>query len=217
MYISNSEVGTYVAAYTVLLATNIFQTIAIVLLKKKRSVSRPMVLRQLDVSKEGPIYVKIVARRAGFVAWLLTLLGIDATTICEISENKIEFTEGSLSGRMQHTIPLRSICNIGTGYVKQFALLSLAIVFLGMAILLPMMLHVKSIMTFIFLFASLVLFITYHLEKRFTVFVLPPSDLGFTISIKRSVIEGVAIDENTAHEIVDIVTRLVEKRRQKSC
>ena len=45
MYISNSEVGTYVAVYTVLLATNIFQTIAIVLLKKKRSVSRPMVLR----------------------------------------------------------------------------------------------------------------------------------------------------------------------------
>ncbi len=56
-----------------------------------------LVLKQFTINPEGEKYVHIVARKAGLFSWLLTLLGVDATTDFRVYSNRIYFQKGSLS------------------------------------------------------------------------------------------------------------------------
>ena len=68
-----------------------------------------LVLKEFSINNQGPEYVHIVARKGGLIAWLLTMLGIDATTTFRVFADRIEFEAGSLSGKLHTTMPLRSI------------------------------------------------------------------------------------------------------------
>ena len=86
-----------------------------------------LVIREAEVNENGPLYVKIKGRKSGLIALLLTLIGVDTTTTFEVYENRIEFTEGSLSGRIKEMIPLSSVSNLGTGYMKPVIWMVLAL------------------------------------------------------------------------------------------
>ena len=93
-----------------------------------------LVIKEAKVNEDGPLYVKIKGRKSGLIAWFLALIGIDTTTTFEVYENRVEFTEGSLSGRIKEMIPLSSISNLGTGYMKPVIWMVLAIMTLYVAI-----------------------------------------------------------------------------------
>lgn len=145
-------------------------------------------------------YVHLVGREAGLFAWLLSLVGVDPTTEVEIRENIILFTEGSLSGREHRVIPINSVCSAYYGYHKPwkealvFGILLLPVFFLGL----------------------LVGPLYYFLNKKLTVGIVENSSWIGGFSFKRSVIEGVQIDEAKSYEVIQIIRELLEKNSLKA-
>ena len=86
----------------------------------------------------------------------------------------------------------------------------------AVAIVLPFVMRMGGAISIGLLIGAAIWILIYHLCKRFGLFILPPSAIGFSISVQRSVIEGVAIKEELAYEMVDLVTDLVARSRQKA-
>lgn len=156
-----------------------------------------LVVKELEINEEGPRYVHIVARQAGGLAFVLSLLGIDSTTVFDVYEDRLEFIEGSLSGRLTTCMPLSSVSIATSGFVKPFILLVL-----GLA-LLPVCVGIFFI-------------ISYYLSKSLVVSVDSNGSSSITICLKRSVIEGVEINEETAFKIVDRIKELTLKQTGKA-
>ena len=167
------------------------------------SASAALVIKEATINENGPLYVRIVGRKPGFFAWLLNLIKIDSTTIFEVYEDRIEFSEGSLSGRIKETIPLTRICNLGTGYMKPFIYLILA----GISI--PLIFAIIGIITLpLFLFL-------YFFNKSMILFAIPNSGSGASIVFKRSLIEGVNLTEEDANRVIGILMDLTNKASSK--
>ena len=162
-----------------------------------------LVIKEAKINEDGPLYVKISGRKPGFIAWFLSLIGIDSTTTLEVYDNRIEFTEGSLSGRFITMIPLNTLCNVSTGYLKPFSYLILALICIPLAIV---TLGISLILTIVFGMA-------YFLQKSVLISIIPNSGRGAAISFKRSIIEGVNLDEKEAYRIIAIVNNLSLKQR----
>ena len=158
-----------------------------------------LVIREAEVNENGPLYVKIKGRKSGLIALLLTLIGVDTTTTFEVYENRIEFTEGSLSGRLKEMIPLSSVSNLGTGYMKPVVWMVLAII----SLLLIVPTFGISILPMLF-FGFL-----YFFRKSMLLYAIPNSGSGAVIIFKRSLIENVNISEEDSYKIIALITRLV--------
>ncbi len=164
-----------------------------------------LVIKEAEINENGPLYVKIKGRKSGLLAWFLTLLKIDVTTTFEVYENRIEFSEGSLSGRIKEMIPLSMVCNLGTGYLKPVIWMVLAIIFLLLAI--PTF-GITLIFTLLFGFF-------YFYRKSMLLYAVPNSGSGAIIIFKRSLIENVNLTEEDAYRIIDLITKLAEQNRAK--
>lgn len=164
-----------------------------------------LVLRNLQIKESGPHYVHLEGRKAGLISWLCTFVGIDATTVFDVYEDRIEYSDGSLSGIFKETIPLTKISNLGTGYLKPFTYLILAFIFLLLAI--PTF-GITLILVALFAFL-------YWTNKSLLIYFIPHSGSTTYMAFKRSLIEGVSIDAETAAKIVEIVSTLVENNTSK--
>lgn len=169
-----------------------------------------LVVKELIINRTGPLYLKLVARRAGIIAFLLSLLKIDATTTLIVQGNRIEFTQGSLSGQMKEMIPLSSVSNLGTGFFKPILLLVYAVVAFVLAI--GCLCSDLRIVGLPLLLLAVVCVVAFFLKKTLVLFIIPGSSVGVTIAFKRSVIEGVNVGEAEARQIVELLTYLVEDR-----
>ena len=145
-----------------------------------------LVVKKLEINEEGPHYVHIEARQAGVLAFLCSFIGIDSTTIFDVYGDRIEFVEGSLSGHLNTVMPLSSVSIATSGFVKPFLLLVFGVITLPFCI-------------------GIVLIIKYYLSKSLIVSVDSNGNSSVAICFKRSVIEGVDINEQTAAKIVDII------------
>ncbi len=145
-----------------------------------------LVLKEIKINEEGPHYVHIVARQAGVFAFILSIIGIDSTTVFDVYADRLEFIEGSLSGRMNTCMPLSSVSVATSGFVKPFMWLILGIPLSFVCIGIPMV-------------------IGYFLSKSLVVSVTSNGGQAITICLKRSVIEGVEMNEETAFKIVQII------------
>lgn len=164
-----------------------------------------LVIKEAEVNETGPLYVKIKGRKSGVIAWLLTLIRIDNTTTFEVYEDRIEFSEGSLSGRIKEMIPLTAVCNLGTGYLKPTIWMVLAVIMLLLAI--PTF---GISLLFMLLFGFL-----YFFRKSMLLYAIPNSGRGAIIIFKRSLIENVNITEEDAYKIISLITNLVEKNKTR--
>ena len=167
--------------------------------------SSALVLKQFTINNEGPEYVHIVARKAGLLSWFLTVVGIDATTTFRLYAERIEFEEGTLSGKLNSTIPLSSVSIASCGYTKPFALLVLMIFSIFAAI--P---------TFgLSLILALIFFIFYKLNKALLISVVTNSGFPASICFKRSVIEGVKVDFEEAQNVINLINQLTLEQTAK--
>lgn len=169
------------------------------------SGSSALVLKNLEVRESGPHYVHIEGRKAGLISWLCSLVGIDSTTVFDVYDDRIEYSDGSLSGSFKETIPLTKISNLGTGYLKPFLFAILAALFLLLAI---------PTFGVTLLFTALFAFL-YWTQKSLLIYFIPHSGSTTAMAFKRSLIEGVSIDAETANKIVSIISDLVEKNTEK--
>lgn len=173
-----------------------------------------LVLQELSVNENGPVYVRLKGRKAGIVAWLLSLLGIDPTTILEITETKIDYVEGSLSGNVRHSIPIDAICNLGTGYLKPVMFCVGAIGNVILAII-GALLGGSSFSVLMFFGVAIFCAIAYYAGNVLMLYALPESGVGPIIGFKRSIIEGVSIDEEQANKIIAVIMTLIETGSDK--
>ena len=173
-----------------------------------------LVLKQFSINNEGPEYVHIVARKAGLISWFLTLVGIDATTTFRVYAERIEFEEGSVSGKLNTTIPLSSISITSCGYTKPFVLLVL--MFIAILNGVPSLFMSRFFMMGIFwLFLALIFFIFYKLKKALLISVVTNSSWPANICFKRSVIEGINVDYEQAQEVIRIINQLTLNQTAK--
>lgn len=166
---------------------------------------RALVLKEFKINPEGEEYVHIVARKAGLISWLLTMIGVDATTIFRVYANRIEFQEGSLSGQIQTVLPLRSVSIATCGYMKPILLLVFTIIFIFAAI---------PTFGITLIFAVLCL-IFYFLNKNLLISVVSNSSWPVMICFKRSVIEGVKVEYEQAQQAIQIINQLLMREASK--
>ena len=164
-----------------------------------------LVVREKLIDPEGPLYIRLVGRNAGLVDWFLTLIGINTTTTLEVYADRIEYSYGSLSGRMLEVIPLSKTSNLMCGYFKPVIFLFLAFIFL-----------IAAFATFglTLLLTALFVFL-YFFRKSTLISIIPNSGSATTVAFKRSLIEGQNITEEEAQEIIKIISSLVENATAK--
>lgn len=164
-----------------------------------------LVLKEFKINKEGPEFIHIVARKSGLISFFLTMLGIDATTSFRVYADRIEFVEGSLSGQISTTMPLRSISITTCGYTKPIALIILGVIFV-----------LAAIPTFgISLIFAIICFIYYFLNKSLLISVVSNSSWPAGLCFKRSVIEGVNVEYEQALEVIRTINELTMAQASK--
>jgi hypothetical protein len=170
---------------------------------------RAVVLQKVTVAAEPkqspPPSVDIIGRQAGLVAWFLTLIGFANTIRMTVSRTGLTLQISSLQqGQLSYWVPLSSVSVVTTGYVKPFFLLILT----GMCVLAALFTAGIS------LFFAAVFILVYFLQKKLVIQISANSGDRYFIAVKRSVIEGVSLDEGQALEIVAIIRDLVIESRQ---
>lgn len=167
--------------------------------------ARALVVKEWKIDPGAPIPVCIKGRKAGLLAWFLSFLKLDATTTFELHANHVSLADGSLAGQIREIVPLSGACNIGTGYLKPFGYILAAVGFCfwaivslfndnasGWAVVWQLVLAVGSV-------------IAYFLNRCLVLYVKPVSSSTIQIAFKRSVIEGVDVDEETSRKVVRLV------------
>ena len=169
-----------------------------------------LVLREKEINPEGPLYVRLVGRKSGFVAWLLTLIGINTTTTLEVYQDRIEYSYGSLSGRMLEMIPLSKVSNLMCGRFKPVILFLFAVIaFISGIFTAASGAGAKGFFMGLIIAAGFM--VAYFLRKTILLAVVPNSASACAVLFKRSLIENHNISDEEAKMIIDIINGLVEQ------
>jgi len=168
------------------------------------------------------LYVRIVGRKSGLLAWLLSLLRIDSTTVFEVYQDRIVFKSANLSGATNTTIPLASVCLTASGFFKPVLYLVVAMLIgipsvlgllfsllAGMATRSSDVLSVLGCMHLFILGFCAVLVWLYFLRKTLLVSIQAHSGTLIAIAFKRSVMEGVSVEEEDAERVISLVNQLL--------
>ncbi len=163
----------------------------------------------------GEPYVKVVARESGLLSFILSLLGIDATTTLQVSATRIEFERGSLSGFIRRLTLFEHIGSTFYGRNKPWktALVIFAIFsFIGSAIG-NSGFGGTSWTSVFFLLGVLVAGLYYFLNRELTIGFTEDSGISSAIQFKRSVIEGQEINEEQLQKIIDVIEHLIKQQK----
>ncbi|MEI6178984.1 MAG: hypothetical protein WCS43_18980 [Verrucomicrobiota bacterium] len=165
------------------------------------------------VDAEGN-YVSITGRQGGLIAWVLSVLGVDPITTFKVSPERVEISRASLSGTDFIMIPILSVCSTHYGYYNPWKpALAVFVVFASMSIAFS---EVSGFGAFILFLVGLGLaFLIFVLGRALTVGIVEHSGVRHGIRFKRSVIEGVDINQAQGAYICRIIQFLIESRRSK--
>ncbi len=144
-------------------------------------------------------FAHLIGREAGLFAWLLSVMGIDATTSVEIQENLVVFSQGSLQGTEKRVIPLSSVCSAYYGYKKPW----------------KEALFITVLLAPLFFIGLLLGPLYYFLNKTLTVGIVEQSGWTGGFAFKRSIIEGKTISEQEAWAVIQIIRALIERQAIK--
>ena len=145
---------------------------------------------------------------------MLALLKIDPTTSIKVSPERVEFASASLSGTEFRMIPILSVCSTYYGYYKPWkSALAICGVFLLIAIELGVVMSSGLAAFILFLVGLGISLLYYFLSRTLTLGIVEHSGVVNGIKFKRSVIEGVDINQAQGSYICKITQFLIESRR----
>lgn len=185
-----------------------------------RAKSYMLVLKEKPViNQEGPVFVKLVGRKRGLLAWLLTQIGIDHTVTLTVYERRIELAEDRLSGHVTHIYPLTALASFGSAYLRPIIYLVLAVLCLilglvAFGIIFRDYAGFAFMLFVVFVAISVVFGFLYYLNKCMCLYTVSNSGAGPRIFLKRSVIEGQGLNELDTLKIVTILTTLIEQNQK---
>lgn len=155
-----------------------------------RILGPALVLKQFSTDAySGRVYV--VGRQPGFMGWLLSAIGVDANTELTVSPTEVTFRQASLFGETVTVCPVSRVACASAGYAKPIEYLIIA----GL--------------TAVTVIIPIVMVILFFLEKRMFVMVETTGGGSFAIAFKRSLIEGVEVNQEKAKEVLQILHRNV--------
>ena len=163
-------------------------------------------------------FLAIRGRAAGLFSWIMSLLGVERGVRMVATAQHIRFQEGDLGGSSTRIIHLDKICSTYYGYKKPWAEAFAFIVVLagplsglGMGIM-------ESVIGGVFgVIAAIVIAAVYYaLNKRMSIGLVEMSGVVNQIVFKRSVLEGINLDENSSAQASDVIQWLMDSARTGS-
>lgn len=162
-----------------------------------------LVVKEARIDESAEHSVHIVGRKAGLASWLMAQMGIDSTFTLDVYSGYIESSEGSLSGRLHTVIPFSAMDTATYGFTKPFPLILLGFGFLAMSF--GMLAARVGFMSLFFLLIAGCMFVGYFLKKSLVLYFSTVGANVILFPFKRSIIEGVNVDEAFAKRVSDIV------------
>ena len=163
-------------------------------------------------------FLAIRGRAAGLFSWIMSLLGVERGVRMVATAQRIRFQEGDLGGSATRIIHLDKVCSTYYGYKKPWAEAFAFIVVLagplsglGMGIMESVIGGVFGVIAAIAIAA-----IYYALNKRMTIGLVEMSGVINQIVFKRSVLEGINLDENSSSQASDVIQWLMDSARTGS-
>ena len=168
-----------------------------------------LVIKSWSVNSNPPIgqpHVRIVGRESGLISFILSLLGIDATTTLVVTERHIEHERGDLSGFRRDLTPVEHISTTYYGRFKPWKK-TVAIAGLGVAFLFAG--HWASAILGLIVIGLAGVY--YVLNRTLTFGYIPDSGVPpRPVEFKRSVIEGQEINEDSLRDIIALIEHLIK-------
>lgn len=193
--------------------------VPLILSWRRRATSPVLVLQKftcaIEAEPQDDSIVEIVGRPQGIVAFILTSMGLDATTT--LSVNRLEVTRRSTSLFRQEMafIPLCKVSSLGAGVQKPINCLIIAAVLLVGGLLYTLMsmlgplgslrLDILSIAIII----AAVLVVIYFFSKRLFIEFHSEGDTNISMTFKPSAIEGIPVDIEQALMMIAVVRELI--------
>lgn len=146
------------------------------------------------------VYVKIKGREGGIISFLLSWVGIDPTVTMVVDKGNIRFEKGSWSGFFRRITPMDKLCAGGYGYQKPWKS-ALVMALIGIPLIGLLGLGLLVIIGAI---------IYYYLNKQLRVEFSEIGGYTDGIVFKRSVIEGIKVDEADAARVIRIIEALMQ-------
>jgi len=167
-----------------------------------------------DLNNKSVSLVLIEGRKAGIISWLLTLVGISATTSLEANSEQLIFKQQSLYGETNNFIPLPAVAELTGGYTRKFNYLILCIFFLAGGLI------SAPFTAFIGLIAGIILAvifgILFWLSKRLEIIVGTNGGTHPGIAFKRSIIGNLAVDIDKVKKTITVINQAILNVNKKA-
>lgn len=181
---------------------------------------QPLVIKEWKansqpVDPEGNL-ISITGRQGGLIAWILALLKIDPTTSIKVSPDRVQFSSASLSGTEFRMIPILSVCSTYYGYHKPWkAALGIAVFFGFIGAVISDVMQSAAPAIILLLMGIGLAFLYYFLSRTLTLGFVEHSGVISGIRFKRSIIEGVEINQTQGNYICGLTQSLIEAKRRQ--
>lgn len=167
-------------------------------------------------------HVTIRGRAIGLWSWLLSLIGIEASILMNVTRDNVVFEVSSWSGFSRRVIPLPKVSSTLYGYTKPwikalilFFVLSMLFSSLAGGIGNRMGNSIWLTIQILGVLISIAVAILYYVfNKVLTLAVVEEAGPERSIRFKRSLIENQSIDEKQAASVVAIIQNLIDQKMQ---
>lgn len=170
----------------------------------------------LDESASGNPIVAIEGRASGLIVWLLTILGLDATTTLTITNNDVSFRSSSLFGEMYQVAPLSCVSSTHCGFFKPIGYLIIGILIALGGVVAGLGQHTVEMAWLTLIVAGLVFIVAYFLSKKLAISLETTGGMLMGLKFKKSVIENVSVDIQKANVAIQLINRKVIEAQTKS-
>jgi hypothetical protein len=178
-----------------------------------------LVVKKFFVSptpREDGVYVEIVGRQSGLIAWLFALLKIDPTLEMRVRHEKVEYISASFSGFHRVILPIHSVSSVFFGVVRPwFKALTWLFIFLAGAYAAAEAGSSGAVIGLTLAGVAVAVLIFVLGRERSIGFTEMTGD-DYALRLKRSVIEGQEISEERLVEIAAIIIALLDEHKKSN-
>lgn len=164
--------------------------------------------------REDGVYVEVIGRRSGVIAWLLSLLRIDPLVEMRIRFSRVEYFSGSFSGFHRVVLPIESVSSVFFGVSRPWGkALFWFVVFIAAAFGASEAGSTSAAIGLVLL-GVLIAVLVMVLGRQRLIGLTEMTGDDYSLLLKRSVIEGQEINEAKLEEISRIVIALLDAHKR---
>jgi hypothetical protein len=175
-----------------------------------------LVVKKFFVSptpREDGLYVEIVGRESGLMAWFFALLKLDPNYSLRIFYDKIYYEASSIFGFRKVIMPIHSVSSLYFGTVRPWGkAVFWFLIFTGAAYAAAQMQETQWTIGLAIL-GVVVAILVFILNRQLTIGVSEVTGTDYEMNLKRSIIEGQEISEKKLEEITQIFTALLDAHK----